>query len=285
MSCRPAVSLQSRSSTHSMPPGPLHTHGSSTSLNDFDHTPGSRPRPFDCGDRLSQGSLEGYWDYPQQKPHPEHFGRNPYNYLPPGGPHMGPPGGPPMGPLGGPPHGGPYNYEGDYLESSHERQSRSMLRGGRAHSEDFSPSPGIYHHSLWRGSMLYCLFSIQVLRWTTDTSLLPTGMDQCSMDLHYRGTLDVPQAKCPHHIPLAPQAKCPHPIPLAPQAKCSHHIPLAPQGAGCTLQGLIQCMSFGLFNSAQLHPLIPRLQVSIPCHPVPLLTRPLHPHHLHPMAP
>lgn len=137
--CHVAISLQSRSSTHSMPPAPMHSHGSSTSLNDFDHTPGSRPRPLDYEERLSQGSLEGYWDYPQQKPPPEHFGHHPYSYLPPGGPHMGPPH---MGPLGGPPHGGPYNYEGDYLEPHHERQSRSMLRGGRAHSEDFSPSPG-----------------------------------------------------------------------------------------------------------------------------------------------
>lgn len=102
----------------------------------------------------------------------------------------------------------------------------------------------------------------QVLHWITDTSLLPTGMDQqCLMDLHHRGTLDAPQAKCPHHIPPAPQ------------------------GAGCSLQGLIRCMSFGLFNSAQLHPLIPHLQVSIPCHLVHLLTRPLRPRHLLHMAP
>lgn len=116
-------SPQSRSSTHSMPPGPL--HGSTSSLNDFDHTPGSRPRPFDYGGRLSQGSLEDqYWDYP--KP-PEHFGHPPYNYS-------GPPGGP---------HGGPFNYEGGYGEPPpHERHSRSMQRGVRGPSGDFSPSPG-----------------------------------------------------------------------------------------------------------------------------------------------
>ena len=106
-----------------MPPGSL--HGSTSSLNDFDHTPGSRPRPFDYRGPLSQGSLEDhYWDYREHPRPPEHFGHPPYNYS-------GPPGGP---------HGGPFNYEGGYGEPPpHERHSRSMQGGVRGHSGDFSP--------------------------------------------------------------------------------------------------------------------------------------------------
>ena len=111
-----------------MPPGPL--HASNTSLNDFDLTPGSRPRPsFDYNGRLSQ---EEYWDYPPapNPPPNEHFTNHPpYNYS-----------GPPPPPPGGP----PYNYDGSY--DHHDRHSRSMQRGMRGHSEDYSPSPGIYTH-------------------------------------------------------------------------------------------------------------------------------------------